>query len=101
MNAAASVTATFTRQRFTLTVTRSGLGLGTVTSSPAGVNCGGDCSETYDAGTVVVLTATPGCFRLQRLERWRLLGDRHLHDHHSGQRQRQRELPPPRCAEHS
>ena len=60
MNAAASVTATFTRQRFTLTVTRSGLGLGTVTSSPAGVNCGGDCSETYDAGTVVVLTAHPG-----------------------------------------
>jgi hypothetical protein len=60
MDAAKSVTATFTLQTFALTVTKDGSGAGTVTSSPAGINCGGDCSETYDGGTVVTLTATPG-----------------------------------------
>jgi hypothetical protein len=30
-----------------------------VTSAPAGINCGTDCSESYAAGTVVTLTATP------------------------------------------
>src|SRR5262245_21906997 len=33
-----------TTQQFTLTVTKSGTGTGTVTSSPAGINCGSDCS---------------------------------------------------------
>ena len=33
---------------------------GTVTSSPAGIDCGADCEETYLEGTVVTLTATPG-----------------------------------------
>ena len=33
---------------------------GTVTSSPAGISCGGDCAEVYPAGTSVVLTANPG-----------------------------------------
>jgi hypothetical protein len=42
---------------FGLTVTV--VGGGTVTSSPAGINCPGDCSQTYDADTVVTLTATP------------------------------------------
>jgi hypothetical protein len=41
----------------TLTVTRSGAG--TVTSSPAGIDCGVDCSERFFAGTVVTLTAAP------------------------------------------
>ena len=40
-----------------LTVTKSGAGSGTVTSSPAGINCGTDCSETYASGTVVTLRA--------------------------------------------
>lgn len=35
-------------------------GDGTVTSSPAGIACPGDCSEEYDFGTVVSLTAMPG-----------------------------------------
>lgn len=39
-------------------VSRSGSGSGTITSSPAGINCGSDCSESYVAGTVVTLTAT-------------------------------------------
>jgi hypothetical protein len=40
-----------------LTVTVAGSG--TVTSTPAGINCGSDCSETLSRGTVVTLKATP------------------------------------------
>jgi hypothetical protein len=43
---------------FTLSVTKSGTGQGTVTSSPAGVTCGSTCSASFDAGAVVRLTAT-------------------------------------------
>jgi hypothetical protein len=42
---------------FTLTLNRSGNG--TVTSSPAGINCGSDCTEVYTGGTVVSLSAAP------------------------------------------
>ena len=60
MNADETVTATFNQQvqQYTLTVAKAGTGGGTVTSNPAGINCGGDCSETYDQGTSVTLTAT-------------------------------------------
>jgi hypothetical protein len=44
---------------FTLTVSLEGTGSGTVTSSPAGVNCPSDCSESYEQGTVVDLFAAP------------------------------------------
>jgi len=54
-----SVTGTFSLKTFTLNVSKSGLGSGTVTSSPAGINCGGDCSEIYNYGTSVTLTANP------------------------------------------
>ena len=57
MDAAKSVTATFTRRTYTLTVTRTGGG--TVTSSPAGVYCGAACTASYDAGSMVTLTASP------------------------------------------
>ena len=30
-----------------------GIGRGTVTSAPAGIDCGADCSETYTEDTVV------------------------------------------------
>src|SRR5207249_1353651 len=53
MNAARTVTAIFTRERFTLTVNKTGTGSGTVTSSPPGINCGATCSASYDDGTVV------------------------------------------------
>ncbi|MDQ3821723.1 MAG: S8 family serine peptidase [Actinomycetota bacterium] len=43
----------------TLTVARDGTGTGTVTSTPAGINCGSDCTEPYPIGTSVTLTATP------------------------------------------
>ena len=44
--------------QYTLSISKSGTGSGTVTSSPAGINCGSDCSEAYNQGTVVTLTAT-------------------------------------------
>ncbi|GMR20311.1 MAG: hypothetical protein BMS9Abin36_0906 [Gammaproteobacteria bacterium] len=44
---------------YTLAVTKTGCGTGTVTSSPGGVSCGADCSEDYDSGASVTLTATP------------------------------------------
>jgi hypothetical protein len=59
MDAARTVTAIFTLQTFPLTVTKSGTGLGTVTSSPAGINCGLTCTASFNSGTVVTLTATP------------------------------------------
>ena len=59
MNAAKAVTATFMLASQTLTVTKAGNGAGTVTSSPAGIACGADCAEIYQAGAVVTLTATP------------------------------------------
>jgi Divergent InlB B-repeat domain len=43
----------------TLTVSKSGAGSGTVTSSPAGINCGTACAASYVTGTPVTLTATP------------------------------------------
>ena len=42
-----------------LTITRTGLGTGTVTSSPAGIVCGATCTATFAVGTPVVLTASP------------------------------------------
>ena len=59
MNSATSVTATFTLNIYQLTVAHAGAGTGTVTSAPAGINCGVDCTEVYNANTVVTLTATP------------------------------------------
>ena len=44
----------------TVTVSKVGNGTGTVTSSPAGINCGTACSASYLSGTLVTLTATPG-----------------------------------------
>jgi hypothetical protein len=44
----------------TLSVSVAGAGTGTVTSSPAGITCPGDCSQTYTTGTMVTLTAAPG-----------------------------------------
>jgi hypothetical protein len=55
------VTATFDSQTFALTVTKKGFGSGTVTSSPAGIDCAASssCSASYSSGTTVTLTATP------------------------------------------
>lgn len=45
---------------FTLTTAISGAGLGTLSSSPAGIDCPTTCSALFSSGTVVTLTATPG-----------------------------------------
>lgn len=42
-----------------MTVTRVGTGSGTVTSDPAGINCGTVCNTQFPLGTSVTLTATP------------------------------------------
>ena len=59
MTEARSVTATFTITTRTLTVSRTGSGSGTVTSNPAGIDCGSECAEAYIFGTTVTLTASP------------------------------------------
>jgi subtilisin family serine protease len=59
MNQATQVGATFTRTRYTLAVTKAGTGTGTVTSSPAGVNCGSTCSALMPIGSTVTLTPVP------------------------------------------
>src|SRR5437867_4654829 len=62
MNAARTVTASFILKRFTLRVTKAsglGIGNGTVTSDPPGIDCGATCSASYVSGTVVTLTARP------------------------------------------
>jgi len=43
---------------YALSITKTGKGTGTVSSSPAGVDCGTDCKEKYPKGTIVTLTAT-------------------------------------------
>ena len=55
MSAAKAVIATFTSVK--LTVTK--VGSGTVTSVPAGIDCGADCVGDYAPNRVVTLTATP------------------------------------------
>jgi hypothetical protein len=59
VNGATLVTATFTLRQYTLTVNKAGLGAGSVTSTPTGINCGATCAALYDAGTTVTLTASP------------------------------------------
>jgi List-Bact-rpt repeat protein len=53
----ATFTATALPETFTLTVSIA-QGSGSVVSSPAGIDCGVDCSETFVKGTVVTLTST-------------------------------------------
>lgn len=43
-----------------LRVMKKGLGSGTITSNPPGIDCGGDCDQTFGSGVSVTLTATPG-----------------------------------------
>lgn len=40
---------------FTLTVNKAGTGGGTVSSSPAGINCGVNCSASFSSGASVIL----------------------------------------------
>src|SRR3989338_4891709 len=47
------------QELYTLTVTKGDTGSGTVTSSPVGIDCGADCSESYASQTIVNLSANP------------------------------------------
>src|SRR4051794_20068534 len=60
MTAAKSVTATFDLLQRELKVAKAGTGTGTVTSSPAGINCGATCTASYSNGTAVTLSAVSG-----------------------------------------
>lgn len=44
---------------YAVSITKTGSGTGMVTSTPQGISCGADCTESYPSGTSVVLTATP------------------------------------------
>ena len=44
---------------YALSVSKTGTGSGTVTSSPSGINCGSTCSASFSSGTSVTLTAAP------------------------------------------
>lgn len=57
MSQARSATATFTLNQYQLSVTRAGTSLGSVTSSPPGIDCGATCSASFDEGAQVTLTA--------------------------------------------
>ena len=50
---------TVSQSTFTLSVSKSGTGSGTVTSSPLGIDCGSTCSRVYESNIPVTLTATP------------------------------------------
>ena len=60
MSQAQDVTASFySATQISLTANKAGNGTGTVTSSPAGINCGATCSASYAQNTVVTLQASP------------------------------------------
>lgn len=52
-------TAYWIYEKYNITVQRTGTGIGTVTSSPAGINCGASCTVGYPYDTAFTLTATP------------------------------------------
>jgi hypothetical protein len=56
MSAAREVTAAFVSEPQLLAVTKSGAGSGTVSSNPAGIDCGATCEAPFDLGTEVTLT---------------------------------------------
>jgi hypothetical protein len=58
-----------------LNIAKPGSGSGVIASSPAGINCGADCTGSYPNGTAVTLTATPGrrfLFELLAVGYWSL-----------------------------
>ena len=60
MDMARTVVANFAGVSFALGITKTGLGTGSVSSSPSGIACGATCSSFFAQNAVVTLTATPG-----------------------------------------
>jgi uncharacterized repeat protein (TIGR01451 family) len=52
----------------TLTVAKDGTGSGAITSDLSGIDCGAECEQHYEEGTVVTLTASPNAG--SRLDAW-------------------------------
>lgn len=59
IDATKDVTAAFTLKSYAVTVGKDGDGSGTVASTPAGIDCGQDCAESYKSGTSLELQAQP------------------------------------------
>ena len=53
------MTATFTLDQHAITVIKAGNGAGTVSSNPAGIDCGPTCAANFNYGQDVTLTASP------------------------------------------
>jgi Divergent InlB B-repeat domain len=65
---ATSASATFVAQTSSFALAVAVTGTGSVSSQPAGINCGSTCSANFAAPTAVVLTAAPG--QGQVLQAW-------------------------------
>jgi uncharacterized repeat protein (TIGR02543 family) len=59
MNAAQNVTALFSQNPVSYSLTINTSGSGSVSSAPSGIDCGGICSASFAANTQVTLTPTP------------------------------------------
>jgi hypothetical protein len=63
MDTAKTVTAAFAQatptSTYTLTVSKTGNGIGRMRSTPAGLDCATNCTVAFGAHTPVMLTATP------------------------------------------
>jgi hypothetical protein len=59
ITAAKAVTAKADLVKHTLEVSKEGTGSATIESTPAGINCGTECSKEFDHGTVVLLKGSP------------------------------------------
>jgi uncharacterized repeat protein (TIGR01451 family) len=59
LNGAKTITATFTRQKRSLTVVKKGNGRGSVSSAPAGIGCPTACVAQFFDGTLVKVTPKP------------------------------------------
>jgi Divergent InlB B-repeat domain len=55
----ADIYVTFTKLRYSVTVSTTGTGKGSVVSTPGGIDCGSTCTTAYDWGTTITLTPQP------------------------------------------
>jgi uncharacterized repeat protein (TIGR02543 family) len=59
MDAEKYITPTFTLITYTVAVSKTGDGAGSVTSTPAGIDCGETCSAIFNYNTSITYTASP------------------------------------------
>jgi hypothetical protein len=59
MDAAQAVIANFDTIEYVLTVSKTGMGEGSIVSVPGGIQCGGLCAAAFSIGSMVTLTASP------------------------------------------